>query len=346
LDEIVRMSGADRRELFSETAARKSISSAVAIEKDFWVCWTLAQCFEPTVLSEMVFKGGTSLSKAYHAITRFSEDIDLSIPRRVLGFEGVTDLDVASSKTKQKSVLHEMSLACTAYIGGQVLPAIKARFSAALDTGQGSQSWDLEIDDDDSNTILFTYPPTLTTETYGAGAYIRPAIRLEFGGRSEVSPAEEKTIQPYCTEVFPSIATEPTCKVHVLAAERTFWEKATLIHSEYHRPSSSSRGQRVSRHYSDLARLSCGNIGAQALDDLELFRAVALHKERYYPSSWAHYQESTQGALQLVPHDSLAQELKRDYAQMREMFFEEPESFDNILAQLSFLEKTVNAMML
>jgi hypothetical protein len=345
MDEIVRMTAAERGEVFSETAARKSMSSAIAIEKDFWVCWTLARCFEPATLSEVVFKGGTSLSKAYHAISRFSEDIDLSIPRRVLGFAGATDLAEGSSKTKQKSILHDMSAACTEHVGNQILPELKSRCSDSLDTSEHSQSWQLELDVYDANTILFTYPPALSSDTYGAADYIRPTIRLEFGGRSEVSPAEEKTVQPYCTEVFPAIARKPTCKVQVLAAERTFWEKATLLHSEYYRPSTSTRARRVSRHYSDLARLSRGSIGQRALGDLDLLRAVALHKEHYYPASWARYPESAEGALRLVPHESLAQELNRDYEQMREMFFEEPEPFEEILKQLSDLERTVNTAM-
>jgi hypothetical protein len=234
-----------------------------------------------------------------------------------------------------------MRAACESYVGGKMLDALTARFATALDGRGTAEPWKLAVDED-PGTLVFTYPPALTAELYGVGAYIRPSIRLEFGGRSEVWPAETHEVQPYCTEVIPDLTTNPSCTIRVLAAERTFWEKATILHTEYHRPHTSGRRERVSRHYADLARLSRGEIGRRALERRELLHAVALHKERYFPAAWAHYAEAPAGALRLVPHEMLERDLRIDYGQMQEMFFEEPESFEVILAQLADLEQRVN----
>jgi hypothetical protein len=169
-------------------------------------------------------------------------------------------------------------------------------------------------------------------------------IRLEFGGRNEVWPAEAHSVQPYCLEAFPDLSRTPSVSVNVLAGERTFWEKVTLIHAEFHRPETSRRPERVSRHYSDLARLARQTMGTRALEQLGLLRAVASHKAAYFPSKWAGYDETTSGSLRLTPHAALERELRLDYAAMREMFFHEPESFDDVLAELERLESHVNGL--
>jgi hypothetical protein len=342
MDDIALLSVAERAEIFQQTAARKFISSTLAMEKDFWVCWILRRIFNPPLVEGMVFKGGTSLSKVYEAIARFSEDVDLSIPREALGFSGTHDLTPGISRTRRDHLLTDMREACERHVSGSLRESLTERIAAALSSGS---TWSLDVADRDAGTLLFAYPPALSAEAYGADGYIRPIIRLEFGGRAEVWPAEGHTVRPYCLEEFPNLSANPSCDVNVLAAERTFWEKATLIHAEYHRPESSRRPERVSRHYSDLARLSRSDVGRRATEQLDLLRAVAQHKSRYFPSSWARYDEALRGQLHIVPHDRLADELRSDYAQMREMFFDEPEPFATIFDALRQLEAHVNATM-
>lgn len=344
MNDIALLPPRERAEIFQETAARKSVSSVVAMEKDFWVCWTLGRVFDPPLVDGMVFKGGTSLSKVYGAIDRFSEDVDLSLPREALGFSGEHDLQPGTSRSKRDVLLTEMRDACEAHVSGRLVADLRERVGAALDGAPTSEAWSVDVADGDAGTLLFAYPPALSAEAYGAGGYIRPVIRLEFGGRNEVWPAESHTVQPYCLEVFPDLSRAPSVAVNVLAGERTFWEKVTLIHAEFHRPETSRRPERVSRHYSDLARLSWHDIGRRALEQPDLLRAVASHKAAYFPSRWARYDETTSGSLHLVPHESLERELRSDYAAMREMFFHEPESFEDVLAALAGLESRVNAL--
>jgi hypothetical protein len=338
VDEIAQLPAHERAEIFQETAARKSIASVVAMEKDFWVCWILRRTFEPSLVDGMVFKGGTSLSKAYGLIARFSEDIDLSIPRSALGFEGDRDLAPGMSRTRASRLLDDMRAACETYVEKRLRPELHERIRIALGPHDSSAAPHLTIDPDDPGTLFFTYPPALSPEIYGAGAYILPMIRLEFGARNEVWPAERHLIQPYCLEVFPTLSQTPGFSVSVLAAERTFWEKVTLLHAEFYRPPTSRRSERVSRHYADVARLARGAIGNRALAKLDLLQAVATHKSRYFPAAWARYDEAADGNLRLVPHQELEAQLRTDYARTREMFFEDPETFDAILTELEALE--------
>lgn len=344
MNDVALLPARERAEIFQETAARKSVSSVVAMEKDFWVCWMLARVFDPPLVNGMVFKGGTSLSKVYGAIDRFSEDVDLSLPREAFGFSGDHDLQPGISRSKRDVLLTEMRDACEAHVSGRLVDDLRERVGAALESAPASDVWSVDVDDADAATLLFAYPAALSSESYGAGGYIRPVIRLEFGGRNEVWPAEAHSVQPYCLEVFPDLSTTPSVSVNVLAGERTFWEKVTLIHAEFHRPETSRRPERVSRHYSDLARLTRHDIGTRALEQLDLLRAVASHKAAYFPSKWARYDETTSGSLHLAPHESLERELRSDYAAMREMFFQEPESFEDMLAELRRLESRINTL--
>jgi hypothetical protein len=341
MNDVALLRPEERAEIFQETAARKSISSVVAMEKDFWVCWVLVLVFHPPLVDGMVFKGGTSLSKVYYAINRFSEDIDLSLPREAFGFTGTHDIKPGISRSQRDILLTEMRDACEAHVSGSLLGELSRRIAAILGAPE-SEAWSVEIAAGDAGTLLFAYPPALSAEAYGAGGYIRPIIRLEFGGRNEVWPAETHTIRPYCIEVFPELSSSPSCDVTVLAAERTFWEKSTLIHAEFHRPATSVRPERVSRHYSDLARLSRQDIGVSALARPDLLRAVAHHKAAYFPLRWARYDETMTGRLHLVPHEALETELRADYAAMREMFFDDPESFEDMMTALKELESRIN----
>jgi hypothetical protein len=343
VDEVILLPASERAALFQETAARKSVSSVIAMEKDFWVCWMLRLVFLPPVVEGMVFKGGTSLSKVYGAINRFSEDVDLSIPRQSLGFSGDHDVHAGLSKTKRRDLLKDMKDACEGLVSGKLRDVLHERIANAFAiAGELRDTWSVDLATNDAGTLLFSYPPSLSADAYGVGGYIRPVIRLEFGGRNEVWPAEVRTIRPYCLEAFPDLSANPSCEVNVLAAERTFWEKATLIHAEYHRPEKSPRPERVSRHYSDLARLARTEVGTRAIGNIALLQAVADHKASYFPSNWARYDEATSGRIRLVPHEGLEHQLRTDYAAMREMFFDDPEPFDAVLAELARVEGLIN----
>jgi hypothetical protein len=338
VDQVARWAPEERAALFQETAAQMGPAPAI-IEKDFWVCWSLSRLFAvPARQPAMLFKGGTSLSKAYGAIQRLSEDIDLSLDRHDLGYVGARDPERATSRKATGRLLEELHQSCTQYLADEFVPATIRDFETIL--GPVGAGWSLDPDLDDPQTILFTYPLSLPA---GLGGYVRPIVRLEFGARSDFWPATEAEIRPYAAEYFPdAFQSNPTCTVHVLEARRTFWEKATLLHAEYHRPVVRLGAERLSRHYYDLAQLAESPIYSEALADLDLLTRVAEHKDRLFAAAWARYAEARPGTLRLVPHPELREMLEADYEAMQEMIFGDPPPFTAILKRLGQVEMEIN----
>jgi len=250
MDGIAQATSAERAELFRSSAAvlRPERSPAI-IEKDFWVCWTLHRTYEVLQFRpELVFKGGTSLSKAYNAIQRFSEDVDLSLSRRDLGFADNRDPEEEGiSRRESKRRIDALVVACQAVIHDRLLPELRADFTSVI----GAEGWSVDLDVSDPQTLIFTYPRSEPRATIPEA--IRPAIRLEMGARSDDWPTEEREIRPYAAEAFPAaFETRASCRAHVLDAKRTFWEKATLLHAEFHRPADRTTADGLSRHYYDI----------------------------------------------------------------------------------------------
>lgn len=344
MDDIARLPATDRADLFTASAAKRGVN-VIIVEKDFWVCWALMQLFG---LSEspasLVFKGGTSLSKVWGVIDRFSEDVDLSFNRDDLGFSGEFDPAKARSSKKRSQQLEQLSKACSAMIQDVFAPQLNAAFAAALETTQG-EKWRLEIDPNDPQTILFHYPASIARGAGNDAAYLRPFVKLELGARSDPWPSEVASIQSFAAEDFPQAFKQPSCRVKVIAAERTFWEKATILHSWHHAPPDRRLRDRQSRHYYDVAKLYQSPIGARALADLELLRSVARHKSIFFAAAWARYDQAIPGKLRLVPPDSRLPELERDYRFMQnEMIFGQAPELSSILDTLKVIEELVNAV--
>lgn len=336
----------ERAELFRETAARRGVAFQI-IEKDFWVCWTLKQLFDlPEIGNHLIFKGGTSLSKIYDAIERFSEDIDVSIARDYLGFAGDADPENSESNSKRRKQIESLQNACVEKIENELLPALTKAFTLVLgDPGkEGSDvEWKLSIDEDDSQTLLFAYPRGAYSRRLQGADYIRPVVRIELGARSDHYPAETYPITPYAAQEFPGYFKEPEYVLKVLAAGRTFWEKATILHEQANRAEEKGSAERISRHYYDLYKLQREtSIADEALKDLELLARVVEHKNIFFRQPSAHYDACLAGNMQLVPSDNRKAVLAQDYEKMRDMFFGDIPDFDDILRSLEDLEKTIN----
>jgi hypothetical protein len=282
LNGIARMAAAERAEVFAETADRKGLPEAI-IEKDFWVCWVLMQLFSIEALSgRLLFKGGTSLSKIFHAINRFSEDIDLAVDYAALGFTGERDPRRDEiSKTRRATILNEMMSECQRYVGAEFLDALTIRCREILN---GAGGWSLDVSPQDPNVVRFRYPTVATSL-----AYVVPQVVLELGTHAELVPHDRFMIRSFVAEEFPDLVPEGDVAVVALLAKRTFWEKATILHAEYYRPPEKPIPERYSRHYYDVAMLAQGPIRAEALADMTLLAQVVRHKETFYPSAWAHY---------------------------------------------------------
>jgi nucleotidyltransferase AbiEii toxin of type IV toxin-antitoxin system len=332
MDKLARLSAKDRRDIFAEAAARRGIRPTV-IEKDFWVCIVLKLLFHRSRFKEsLVFKGGTSLSKAYGLIERFSEDIDLVLDWNVIGFgEGLRDpLQDFDSKSKQDRFNKEINNLAAMYIAQTLCPELNDLLQ------QEEIGLSAAVDSDDPHSIGIRYPAAFSE------AYIRPEVRLEIGPLASWVPSATRVIRPYAFEVLPEVFENPECRVIAIAAERTFWEKATILHQEAHR--TTQIPQRYSRHYYDLYNLAASSIRATALASPKILEDVVAFKRRFYPSAWARYDLAVLGSLQLLPTAaSRITDLERDYADMQVMLFRESPPFGTILDELKALENEINS---
>jgi hypothetical protein len=341
MDKIARSSASDRAAFFEDVHTRRlEIESAIA-EKDFWVCWSLRRIFEVLQFRpHLIFKGGTSLSKVYRAIDRFSEDVDLSLSRRDLGFADDHDPEHPGiSKKEARRRLDALVAECQRVVADKLVPELRRDFASVL----GTTGWSVELDPSDPQTVIFAYP---STRLSGVMSYVRPAIRLEMGARSDDWPATDAEITPYAAEAFPGLFTTPSCKVRTLAAERTFWEKATLLHAECHRPSDKPSRERLSRHYYDLYRLTRLPIAEQALKQLELLKRVVAHKSFFFAQTWAHYETARPGGFRLLPEADRRDALRRDYQDMESMIFGKAPDWKDIILELEQLETKINSLSL
>jgi hypothetical protein len=339
MDRFVRLSYDERRRYFVQTAERMGLGPQI-IEKDFWVCWTLRKLFAlPDIGSMLIFKGGTSLSKAYRLIERFSEDVDVSMDRTGLGFgdEDSNPESIISGKERRRRI-DRLKEVCRHKIDNELRPTMIKTIETALGDAQG---WSLTVDEDDPDrqTLLYAYPSSLPEST---GAYIRPAVKIEMGARSDHWPSDQIHIASYVAEQFPAAFEMTNFVVKVLAAERTFWEKATLLHAEYHRPADKEIPLRLSRHYYDTSRLLLSGIGEKSVGRPGLLQRVVEHKKIFFPSAWAHYDEAIPGNLRLAPHPGRVRQLEEDYDKMREMFFSEQPVFAEVLQVLEEWETHFN----
>ena len=328
MEKVARLSQEERSALFTETAARKGMTPAIA-EKDFWVCWTLDKLFAHSKLSRiLMFKGGTSLSKVFGLIERFSEDIDLILDWNLVIGE---DPEADRSKTKQEKLNKEINERGQAYIAGEVLEI----FSEVL-----APVCTCEIDTDDANTVNVRYPAAFTDD------YLRPEVRLEIGSLASWLPFGEYTIKSYAAEEFPDLFDRDKCPVRAIKAERTFWEKATILHHEAYRPKGNTQPPRISRHYYDLAQMAESTIKDTALAHLDLLHDVVEFKKRFYPRGWARYDLAVPGTLKLVPEMHVMATVRADYRAMENMIYRNYPDIEEVMVVLQALEDEMNRLTL
>lgn len=304
----------ERSDLVNEVAARRGLSTWV-VEKDLWVCWVLGRLREVEGLPTLIFKGGTSLSKVYGLIERFSEDIDLTISRDGWGFEGERDpFGPGLSNKKRGRLVDEIVKQSREVVRDQVLPGMRRVAESSL----GPEGWSLDLDPHDPQTVLFTYP-----QPVGAYGYGRPEVKLEFGARGARVPVSEHRVQPFLEEEFEGFATAAVADVVTLGVERTFWEKATLLHALHHgtlaKPDKNTA--RLSRHLYDLHRLWNDSGVRGRVESAPLLDVVTRDKEVFFRETKARYELVGERRLSATPHTKLERHLRRDYVDMQDMFF-------------------------
>ncbi len=317
-----------RRFLYFQQVADRMGLDPSAVEKDFWVVWVLDKLFHSKLLADkIIFKGGTSLSKVFGLIRRFSEDIDLILDWNEVVKE---DPNLERSKNKQDQFNKSVSVLSRDYIATVFLPEV-VRVLNGICTA--------EIEEGAPDVINIRYPSGSESN------YLRPEIRLEIGPLALWVPNSEYEIKSYVAETFPATFDEPSCRVMAIKAERTFWEKATILHAEAFRPESKSVPLRYSRHYYDLAMMAVDpRVKEAAFGDLTLLSTVVDFKTKFYPASWANYDLAVPGTFRLMPTAENLKSLASDYSQMQVMFFGEIPPFGELVGALQGLEAEINAL--
>jgi hypothetical protein len=337
VDDFARLPAPERREIIVEAAIGMGVDFTI-VEKDFWVCWVLRSLFTlPPGHAPMIFKGGTSLSKAYGLIQRFSEDIDVVTAVDFYFARGAADPETAPSRTQRFERMDALDAVCADYIGGQLTTTLHQQFAEHLGTDAG---WELVIDPEDrfGHTLLFRYPTSAADIEH---SYIRERVKIELGWRAMIDPSETRTFIPYAAERFPDLMKSPEVSCTVLSPARTFWEKVTALHAESFRD---EVPHFFSRHYSDVATMFQADAGQSAAHDLTMLHSVRQFKQFYYPAAWAHYDLAVPGSLAIAPSIKNARLLASDYRDMRVMFFRQPPSFDEVIDQLRALQHQINGV--
>lgn len=329
----------DQALFIRETAARRGLLP-VMVEKDFWVSWTLAVLFAHSEFGgQLVFKGGTSLSKVFGVIDRFSEDIDLSVSPAFLGISEEW-VEEVHSRNKRTERMQELEAACIERVRMRFVPELERIARESLGERRGGGNWmEFQVDAaTHSPVVLFHYPSNELT----GFVYLGRSVKMEFGSLTDQRPVGTYAIRSWVAEEFPKQLADFRCELVVLELERTFWEKATILHAEHHRDPSKPIRDRFSRHYSDMAALARHAVLERALACAELRQRVADWKNRFFAATWAHYDMAKPGTFRIVPPDFRLPELDRDYRAMRPMFLTEPPSFAIIIEALRGLEYRIN----
>ena len=331
----------DKRDVL-EAAASRLDTLASYVEKDFWVCLVLDVLYNrmPDGHPKLLFKGGTSLSKAFGLIKRFSEDIDLVVYRGDLGFEGDRDPTVAGniSNKKRSALFTELKAACGHYILGDLQTVLTRRIEEIAEGCHvGSDEGDV-----DGQTLLIEYPTLYPSDDV---AYVAPRVRIEAGARSALDPSLNCTITPYVAEELPDWSFD-VGNIRVIAPERTYWEKLLILHGVHcgHRDAQRlpADRDRVSRHYYDIAMITATETGNSALSNIGLLDAVRSHNLIAFRQAWKRFEEAVPGSMRLVPEAELRTVIERDYRAMQGMILGDVPDFRWVMEQLQDAESAIN----
>jgi hypothetical protein len=317
-----------------EVAASASGRPIHLLEKDVWVVWSLATLFGGPFADHLVFKGGTSLSKGYGAIQRFSEDIDLTYDIRALVPDMVGDSTEAlpPSRSQERKWSREVRARLPEWVATTVVPLIEGALQ------RDGLSAKLRVEGD---KLFIDYEPL----AIGSG-YVSPSVMLEFGARSTGEPWEQRRVVCNAAEHLTSLSF-PEAEPRTMRVERTFWEKATAVH--VYCLQGRERGDRFARHWYDLVRLDEAGHADAALMDRDLAMAVARHKAMFFAEKdkdgqLVDYEAAVAGRLSLVPNGDAYGALADDYRQMVDdgLLLSDPETFEALMERCRRIQDKAN----
>ena len=305
---------------------------SVAIEKDWWVTMALNASFSLPYSKNIVFKGGTSLSKGWNLIERFSEDIDLAIDRKFFGFDG--DISKTQIKNLRKQSCEFISTSFLADLT-KILTEWKAIDECKLIAQPVKDS------DKDPQVIEIQYNSVIDTSEY-----LPQRVLIEVSSRSLMEPIEERQINSILSENFPqqNFATFPFAIPTVLP-QRTFLEKVFLLHEEFSQETEKIRIDRLSRHLYDLEKLMDTEHGIEALKNIDLYNNIIAHREKFTPLRGLDYVNHIPSKISILPPQVVVKGYERDYEAMTSfMIYGEPLKFDHLMKRILKLQTRINSI--
>jgi predicted nucleotidyltransferase component of viral defense system len=317
--------------VFAETGRQIGLPSSSAVEKDWWVVQTLSVIFSMDCAKALIFKGGTSLSKGWNVIHRFSEDIDLVLDREFLGFSGeLTKGDIRRLRRKSYQFITEV-----------FTKELKNKFDELGFKDVTVKAREVENHDQDPLIIEIYYNKLTETDTY-----LKPGVLVEVGSRSLKEPFTQRTFGTFVSEIYKDNPfTDKPITIPVVNPERTFLEKIFLLHEEFQKPFDKIRVERLSRHLYDIEKLSQTEYAEIALQNTELYNTIVKHRSKFNAISGIDYTKYNPKNIIIIPPDAIIKKWKTDYEEMKgSMIYDNPLSFEELIQRLGELQKRINQM--
>ncbi|GAA3599979.1 nucleotidyl transferase AbiEii/AbiGii toxin family protein [Flavivirga amylovorans] len=317
------LSKEEQIELFTQIGVKTNLPPQ-AVEKDAWVTLILRMIFTSEVANHLIFKGGTSLSKAFHLIQRFSEDIDLGIDRKYLGFDG----------NLSKGQIRKLRRACHTFVSNELCQLLQKQLTAY---GVDASLYEMvventQVSDQDPETIKVIYQ-----SLFEDVSYLPKRVLIEVSARSLIEPNEEIAIQSMIDEHYPKTDfSEEKFTVNATNPQKTFLEKLILLHEEFQKPQEKMRHLRMSRHFYDIGQILNSDYGAKALKNTTLFESIIAHRSVLTPMKTTDYRSLTLKNLSIIPPEDLLENYKGDYKEMQDsMIHGESLDFDTLLKNIT-----------
>ncbi len=302
------------------------------IEKDYWVTWCIQYLYTYSKWKDHIgFKGGTCLSKVYNLISRFSEDVDVLLDWRLLGYEQNEPME-PTTKTKKDKMKKDMNERTISYLANTMLPQMQKDIQNLLDN-----SFRLFISEDDNLSIQFEYP-----QQFARSQALRDTVKLEIGPMSQWSQLTNKSITSLLDENFPELNIFGEITVLSVSVERTFWDKISIIQDISHlhdKDSAKPLKDRQSRHFYDVYQILKSMYKDSAIEQSSLFFDVMNFSARFYPVNTFDYQEVSLSNFRLKIPEDIFEELCKDYDNMKTMLYNNPPSFDSIYKEILDFEE-------
>ena len=329
---------ADRTYMLEKTEDNHPGIGQAAIEKDWWVSVTLKALFQTDCANYLIFKGGTSLSKGWNLIERFSEDIDLAISHSFFG--------INKSNKSQREKLRKLS---RAYIQNTLSAQLDERLKAMDITGyqienvatvENRNGEIVPIDSDKDPTVILLHYGSLLSRKID---YIPPRVKIEISCLSMDEPVEEREIRSLICESFPDDDTDAVCRIKTVVPSRTFLEKIFLLAEEFQKDK--PRSMRMSRHLYDLERLMDSDFGKMALADKTLYNAIIDHRQAYYALKYVDYSLHHPSTINILPPERVLDDWKQDYSNMQRYFIYGPSlDFELLMKRMIELQSRLRGL--